>query len=364
VTLVHPLRGFPGPRIASVSRIPYWNACLTGNQVRWVQRLHVRYGPVVRYGPNDLSYADGQAWKDIYGYEKGRQENPKDRRFFGPPRNGVYSMITADIDGHAKVRRILSAAFSERALKQQESLFQKYADLMVSKISQSVTRDSALPLDMVKMLNLTTFDLMSDLTFGESLGLLEKNEYTPWVELIFKSIAVLPIVQIMEYYPLLKTIFKLLEPKSIADVRLSHFQHSTERVDRRLREGSSKPDIWNLVISANGDRALTLQEMHANAEIFMIAGTETTATLLSGLIYFLLTDTKKMKTLTDEIRSAFASNASITWDGLTALEYMNACLEEALRMYPPVPSALPRITPEGGNVILGRWIAPGVSPLD
>lgn len=359
--LFHPLHTFPGPKIAAWSRIPYWYACLTGNQVRWIQKLHTRYGPVVRFGPNDLSYADGRAWKDIHGREKGREKNPKDRRFYGPPRNGVHSMITADIVDHAKVRRILSAAFSERALKLQEPLFHKYANLMVTKIRQALDKDVNVSLDMVKMFNFTTFDIMGDLTFGEPLGLLESSEYTPWVELIFKSIAIFPIVQIAEYYPIIKALFTLLESKSVANIRISHFQHSTDRVDKRLSKGSDQPDIWNLVISANGERALTVGEMHSNSEIFMTAGTETTATLLSGLCYYLLMNPGMMKTITEELRGAFDSDSAINWDDLASLKYMNACIEEALRMYPPVPSALPRVTPPGGNVIMGKWVAPGVS---
>lgn len=359
---IHPLRGFPGPVVAAYSRVPYWVACLRGNQVRWLQRLHSRYGPVVRYGPNDLSYTDERAWQDIFGHKKGRAENPKDKRFFGPSKNGVESMVTADIESHAKVRRILSVAFSERALRKQEPLFQKYADLMIDSIRQTIAKDPTAPLDMVRFMNFTTFDLMADLAFGEPLGLLERNEYTQWVEMIFKSIAVLPVVQITQYYPILKTLFEWLEPRSVADIRLAHFRHSTDRVDRRLSRGSNKPDIWNLVISGDGGSPLSLAEMHSNAEIFMTAGTETTATLLSGLCYLLLAHPDKMETLVKEVRGSFDSDAEISLDRLSGLGYLNACLEEGLRLYPPVPSSIPRVTPEGGNIILDEWVAPGVSP--
>lgn len=84
---------------------------------------------------------------------------------------------------------------------------------------------------------------------------------------------VLPLIQMIEFYPLLRNVFRLIEPKSFAAMRLNHFQHTVTRVDKRLKEGSDKPDLWNLVEESN---ILTIEEMYNNAELFMTAGTETT----------------------------------------------------------------------------------------
>lgn len=72
---------------------------------------------------------------------------------------------------------------------------------------------------------------------------------------------------------MLKMIFDLIEPRSISKLRHDHFHHTVTRVDKRLREGSDKQDIWNLVIESD---VLTSKEMYINAELFMTAGTETT----------------------------------------------------------------------------------------
>ena len=55
-----------------------------------MQKLHEKYGPVVRYGPNELSYVDQDfsAWKAIHAYEKGGREFPKAREWFVRPFNG------------------------------------------------------------------------------------------------------------------------------------------------------------------------------------------------------------------------------------------------------------------------------------
>lgn len=63
----HPLADVPGPKICAISRIPYWLVALSGDDVQWMKKLHDQYGPVLRFGPTDLSFATGQAWHDIHG---------------------------------------------------------------------------------------------------------------------------------------------------------------------------------------------------------------------------------------------------------------------------------------------------------
>ncbi|ETS80734.1 hypothetical protein PFICI_08263 [Pestalotiopsis fici W106-1] len=348
---LHPLRDFPGPKLSAVTRIPYWIVCLRGDQVRHLIKLHEKYGPVVRYAPDDLSYADGRAWKDIASVQKGKKENPKQVEFHAPSCNGTPNLVTENNqERHAAIRRVFSPAFSEKALKAQEPLFHKYADLMVKKGGAAGT------INMTELLNWATFDIMADLAFGESLGLLEKGAYSSWIAIVFNAVRVLPFVQMISFYPLLKRLYDFLEPKSVVAMRLDHFNHTVERVDKRLRDGSESPDLWNLVEETN---VLTVKEMHTNAELFMLAGTETTASLLTGLTYHLLTNPDKMKILTDEIRSRFKDYQDMTFEALAQLEYLNACIREGLRIYPSIPTGIPRVVADGGNIILGKYIPGG-----
>ncbi|KAK3936290.1 cytochrome P450 [Diplogelasinospora grovesii] len=358
---LHPLAGFPGPVLTSVSRIPWWVSCITGDQVTWIQHLHATYGPVVRFSPNDLSFVDlqnGEVWKEIHGHEKshGSQEYPKAKEWFLTPHNGVSSLVSADYEDHRRVRRLFSPAFSDRALKSQEALFQKHVSLLVSTISNKIATGGSV-INMAHMYNLTTFDIMGDLTFGQPLGMLESAEYSPWVECVFQSVKIIPFVQLIQYYPLLNTLFNWLEPKWVTEMKNNHFDYSSERVDRRLEKGSEQPDIWNLVMAAQGSgQGLSLKEMHSSAEFLMLAGSETTATLLSGLTFFLITNPDKLQRLTHEIRNDFTSESDICMESLAGMKYLNACIQEALRLYPPAPNGVPRVVPAGGRTILERHI--------
>lgn len=141
---------------------------------------------------------------------------------------------TASIPEHSRVRRLFSPAFSDRALKQQESLFQQYTDLLMTKLLAIGGR----PVDMTIMFNLTTFDIMAELAFGEPLHLLEDSKYTTWVRNMVVHVKALPIIQFIKYYPLLNAVFDLIEPKYIKDNRRASAQHSIDRVNKRLEKGS------------------------------------------------------------------------------------------------------------------------------
>jgi hypothetical protein len=98
-----------------------------------------------------------------------------------------------------------------------------------------------------------------------------------------------------------------------------------------------------------------------NASTLIVAGSETTATLLSGAIYLLLANPDKLAKLVKEVRSTFKSDEEITLTSVQSLTYMLACLNESLRCYPPVASGLPRVVPKGGNVVAGQFIPEDVS---
>jgi cytochrome P450 len=323
--------------------------------------LHEKYGPVVRVSPHEISFNDPRAWKDIHGHLKpGKANIIKHPDWFVPAINDVHTIISANDVDHARMRRIFSNAFSDKALKLQEPLFAKYADLLVFKLKE-VAKDPEHQVDMVRMYNYTTFDIMSDLTFGEPLYLLDNTDYVPWVKNIFQSIRTGSKIGIIRYWPTVMAVAKKLTGNTFQKKRVIHFDYSARRVDRRIERGSNEPDIWNLVMNAKEGRGLTKGEMYANTTVFMIAGTETTATLLSGVTWYLLKHPEQYKKLVAEIRSAFKSDADITIENLARLKYLRACLEEGLRMYPPVPIGLPCLVPPQGAEVCGQWIPGGVS---
>ena len=92
----------------------------------------------------------------------------------------------------------------------------------------------------------------------------------------------------------------------------------------------------------------------------MTGGTETISTLLSGLTYNLCRNPQTLQKLTEEIRTIGCSD-DLTITNLSGMKYLNACIQESLRLYPPIPEGLPRIVPKGGAQICGELVPGGVS---
>jgi cytochrome P450 len=86
------------------------------------------------------------------------------------------------------------------------------------------------------------------------------------------------------------------------------------------------------------------------------AGFDTTATAMTGLLWYLHVNPKVSLDLTTEIRNEFQSLDDITLQRCMQLPYLQACIEEGLRMHSPVKMGLPRVTPPEGMVIVGKFV--------
>jgi cytochrome P450 len=97
-----------------------------------------------------------------------------------------------------------------------------------------------------------------------------------------------------------------------------------------------------------------------NNTSLIVAGSETSATLLSGCIYYLCTTPHVMARLTREIRLAFTQDSDMTFRALKDLKYLAAVIEESLRIYPPFVTSLARTVPTGGALVNGQFVPEGV----
>ncbi|KAK5108380.1 hypothetical protein LTR62_008336 [Meristemomyces frigidus] len=367
VAYLGPLSKFPGPPLRAYTTIPLIHTLFTGLDPQVYPALHRKYGPIVRIAPNQLSFNGGaQPWNEIYGFRKPGSGKPfKDPSFYGKAFNGVDGPITANDENHSRQRKILSHAFSDKALKEQEPLLKRWAEKMRDRMSQQA--DAGQKVDVLKMLNCTTFDIMGDLSFAEGLNMLDEGEYSPWVKTIFGSIKQATFVRGIKIYNAFTEYMVsefLGKSKYARDKGAAHFGYCIERVNRRLEREPDRPDLWSRILEKSplgSEGGLSLDEHHSIASLFMVAGTETTATALSGTTFHLLKNPDILANLTAEIRTAFGSLQDMHLENLAKQKYLMAVLQEGLRMYPPVPIALPRRSPAGGMMVEGEFIPAGTS---
>jgi cytochrome P450 len=79
---------------------------------------------------------------------------------------------------------------------------------------------------------------------------------------------------------------------------------------------------------------MSIEELEETCVSFTLAGSETTASLLSGAVYHLLKNPSTLKQLIKEIRTTFLAENSINMTSVTSLKYELAVLEETLRIFP------------------------------
>ena len=89
-----------------------------------------------------------------------------------------------------------------------------------------------------------------------------------------------------------------------------------------------------------------------------IAGGETVSTFLAGTTCFLLQHPEKMKLLVSEIRGTFQSYEDIKAQSAQQLPYLQAVINEGLRLFPPGSQGSPRVSP--GFELHGKYIPEGV----
>lgn len=132
-----------------------------------------------------------------------------------------------------------------------------------------------------------------------------------------------------------------------------------ERLQRRKERKTDHIDF--MVKLLDPESGTNEAEQQSNAEILIGAGSETTATLLSGVTFLLLKNPSAMDKLIREVRSSFTSETEITFTAVNNLPYVLGCINEAFRLYPPVPGRLPRRVPKGGDDIDGSYVPEDVS---
>jgi cytochrome P450 len=359
----HPLSRYPGPRLAAATPLVHLLWDVQGKQHSTIKRLHDVYGDVVRIAPNSLVYRAAPAWRDIYGHrKKGHQTFRKDPALYTPTPNGVNAIITANDEQHTRMRRLLAHAFSNKALGEQESILHTYADMLIDKLKGILGQEQSPVVDLTRWFNYTTFDLIGDLAFGEPFGCLAENRYHWWVLIILDAVKASSYLKIFWFYPVLLPLVTLLIPRHLMQKRTDSFNLSVEKVRRRLKSQTTRPDFTSYILkhSENG-KGLTPSEIDANAAVFVLAGSETTAALLSGCVYYLLRHRDKYLRLIREIRGAFNKASDINLSAIAAMPYLNAVLLETMRIYPPIPAMLPRIVPKGGAFVNGQYVPGGVS---
>ncbi|KAL9005678.1 MAG: hypothetical protein Q9188_001537 [Gyalolechia gomerana] len=351
-----PYPKYPGPRFAAATKIPVAYTTWNGTLSHWLLSLHERYdSDIVRISPDELSFISPSAWKDMYASRQGGV-NPfaKDKLVFG----GIQNILTANDADHSRIRRLLSHAFSDKALREQEPLIQVYVNTLIDGLRKKC-KGTGCKADLANWFNWTTFDVIGDLAFGETFDCLKETTYRPWVKMLMNNLKAVVLTSVTMRFPPLNKLAAMFIPKEITQARVQHYKMAQEKVNRRLDKSTSRPDFISYITRHNGTKgSMSREEIQLNSGVFIVGGSETTATLLCGAVWSLLHTPIYLDKLQSEIRSRFSTAEDIQLKNTDNLTFLHAVILESFRMYPPALAGQPRVAPPCGDFISGYWVSP------
>jgi cytochrome P450 len=365
---LHPLSRYPGPWTWAATRLRFVLGLQRGYFHQDLLSLHNKYGPIVRIAPDELSYIDPQAWKDIYvngGARPGKPAIERNGVWFRPRSKGEpKSIMGNNEDAHARYRRAFAGAFSEKSVREQSGILEGYVALMMGKFRDMIASggEEGATLDIVQWLNSLTFDISGDLSFGESFGGIESGVPHPWVEIACRFGKGLALVASINYYAFLAKGLIFNMPEGIRQKMVYHVGLSQQKVQSRLALKEERNDFIQSVLKYNSEKKeqVTPKELELNMAVFVFAGSETSSTALASVMFGLLRTPLAMKRAVEEVRSTFSSEDEIDVASTSKLEYITAVINEGMRMGPPSAVTVPRVT-VGPEEICGQFVPPGVS---
>lgn len=241
-------------------------------------------------------------------------------------------------------------------MSNQAPLISGYVDLLMQRLRENSTDAAGKPqsVNMRDWIAYTTFDIIGNLTFGEDFGCLEGSGYHPWIALVLGSFKGRVKIQILKALGMLSPAGWLLKRLG-GKARQMHFELVLSKTKKRIAMGTDRSDFMDTLIKDE----LSIDGLKRNATLLVNAGSETTATLLTGAIYLLVTHEDVLKKLVAEVRGRFQRPEDMTLSSVAGLTYMLAVLDEALRVYPPDAVSSPRLVPAGGHEIAGSFVPGG-----
>ena len=145
-----------------------------------MRELHEEYGEIVRVSPKILSIEGQSVWKDVFGHKPTSQpEWPRFLNIFSLMPQEERSFMFYLKDEHRPIRRVLAPAFSDSALLEQEPIITSHINLLMTRLEEQ----NGKPLDISMWALFTTFDLIGDLSLGESFNCLENGTMHSWVDM-------------------------------------------------------------------------------------------------------------------------------------------------------------------------------------
>lgn len=376
-----PTRQIPGPFLARFTRLWYLHSVWKGNHRYDAHKLHRKYAtdsyyaPMVRLAPNLFSIMDAD--KRVYGIGSKMQKSSW-YKAWSPPAPDKYTLFSdQDIHRHNSSRRKFQSIYSLTSVLGYEKYVEDCTAMFVDRMSTLAKSDSAF--DMARWFQFYAFDVITDITYGKRLGFLDKGDDVEGIieadhaSMLYSTL--MGIYSELHQY-LYATLQKLPGNGAAGRLKLVKFvitnktsreaQRKTRGIGEGVEEKQGMPkDVLDrlLDLKEGNQKGLTDNDVVMMLMANIIAGADTTAFTLSGILYSLIRAPQAMRQLRTEIRDrierGLCDQYNFPFKACQEMPYLQACIKEGLRIHAVIRLPLWRTVHEGGIEISGTYLPAG-----
>ncbi|KAJ5095271.1 hypothetical protein N7532_007562, partial [Penicillium argentinense] len=354
------LKQFSGPSWTGISNWPHSLAILGGNCHEWYAEVNNKYGPLARVAPNVLITSDPQVWMHVNnkpGYKRSYWYYSAARIEYR--RDNVFSQT--DNAKHDKRRKQMAPGYSGRENTDlEESVNERVHELLNLIRSKYVSSDRIIPMDLAKKVQYFTLDVISTVGLGKAFGMLQSDQDVEnYLQSSEEGLAICntSLALGISWIAQAPFIGKFIAPSPNDNNGFGKMMAACFRiVDARAASSTDKRSDMLASFIRHG---LTGDELRTEALEQIIAGSDTTAGAIRGILLHVITNprvyAKLQREVDDAVRNGLApgnGDGLITAAQAKELPYLQAVIREAMRVWPPVTNIFSRDVPAGGDTLI------------
>jgi len=313
----HPLAKIPGPFLPAVTKL--YQSYHNRRYYLEIERLHSKYGPIVRINPNEVHLAaDAENYDRIHHVGSKYSKSPNFYNAMCAPHS---SFGTLDNEAHRIKRGAMNPMFSRQKVLDLEAIVQAKVGKVIRRVQEGV--ETGKPVDLHHAFRAVSVDVISEFAFGDCYDFLEKNDTGAYFFEMARGIG--PALYVFQQFPSLQNLALktppwlapwLSRPLGYVTAMQVECVAQIENVKRKINEGRDvgRQTIFTTLLSEKdkpeGFQVPTTWELKDEAYSVLVAAADTTGNAMTVAAFNVLHNPEIYRKLSSELRSKFPDPGS------------------------------------------------------
>ncbi|KAK7973454.1 hypothetical protein PG988_007588 [Apiospora saccharicola] len=383
---LHPLAGFPGPRLAAVTRYfeAYYDVVCNGQYTFKIAEMHKKYGPIIRISPHELHISDPSFYEKLYNHDGPWDKYDWAWDAFGAP---LSTICTVKHDLHKRRRAVLNPFFSKASVASRIDIIQRSVSELCRKVDEFAGSQSSSQISLGVAISAFTRDVSIEYVIGKNYHILDaqdlnvdgavmpqtsgslwqRSKHFRWYVFLMSK---------MPGFVARKTggegvqsfVFFL---QDMMKVTMDYYSSLTAAVPGADIPGDTPRTIVHQILGAQiPAEEKSLRRVFEEVGTITRGGFETVANTVRMTLYHIYSNREVLHRLRSELADARVKNSNnhgsspdLSLGTLEKLPYLTVILMEGLRLSPGLSTRAQRIAPDRDLVYEGREPPVGMTTL-